>query len=279
MRRGISFGGALDGPGGRGWLAERHFDVVRDAGFDTVRLPVKWSSDAFEHVDWAIGAALDRDLDAVVDVHHFDDDEARLLALWERIAERYATVDHRLAFELLNEPHPPMTAGEWNALLARALAVVRATNPDRAVIVGPMLWNTVEGLPALELPADPRLIVTVHYYSPFPFTHQGATWLPEARDWASIRWGAEAERARVSADLEGAAAWCRERGLPLFLGEFGVVENADMDDRAAWTRVVRTEAERLGIPWAYWDFATDFGAYDLSRSAWRSPLRQALLED
>jgi hypothetical protein len=44
--RGISFGGALDGDrrGDDGWLQERHYDAVREAGFDTVRLPVKWSA-------------------------------------------------------------------------------------------------------------------------------------------------------------------------------------------------------------------------------------------
>jgi endoglucanase len=47
--------------------------------------------------------------------------------------------------------------------------------------------------------------------------------------------------------------------------------------RATWTTLVRTEAERLGVSWAYWDFATDFGAFDLGRHAWRAPLAQALV--
>jgi endoglucanase len=32
------------------------------------------------------------------------------------------------------------------------------------------------------------------------------------------------------------------------------------------------------MSWAYWDFATDFGAYDCERGAWHEPLRQALLD-
>jgi endoglucanase len=65
--------------------------------------------------------------------------------------------------------------------------------------------------------------------------------------------------------------------VPLFLGEFGTASAAAMADRAAWTAAVRTEAERLGVAWCYWDFATDFGAFDISRHAWREPLREALL--
>jgi endoglucanase len=275
--RGINLEGFVDGR-----LGERHLDIVRAAGFDTVRLPVKWSLDVFARVDRAIAATLDRDLDVVLTVHHFDEpdrDASVLLALWDRIARRYADADPRLAFELLNEPHPPLTAARWNALLVEVLAVVRASNPRRTAIAGPVLWNTVDGLPELELPADDRLVATVHYYSPFAFTHQGAAWLPEARDWCDVSWGSDADRARVRGDLEGAAAWAQARGVPLFLGEFGVVEHAHMAARADWTRTVRTEAERLGLDWCYWDFATDFGAYDLERDAWRAPLLDALLGD
>ena len=50
------------------------------------------------------------------------------------------------------------------------------------------------------------------------------------------------------------------------------------DDRAAWTAHVRTTAEALELPWCYWDFATDFGAYDAAACRWNERLRVALLE-
>jgi endoglucanase len=49
-----------------------------------------------------------------------------------------------------------------------------------------------------------------------------------------------------------------------------------MPARAAWTACVRRAAERLGLGWCYWDFGTDFGAYDLAAGAWRAPLLEAL---
>jgi endoglucanase len=81
----------------------------------------------------------------------------------------------------------------------------------------------------------------------------------------------------VRSDLERAAAWADAEGRPLFLGEFGAHSNAGLSDRAAWTTLVRCEAERLGMSWAYWDFATDFGAFDLDRNVWHAPLEQALV--
>ena len=291
--RGISLGGMLDGGGLP--LRGRHLDAVRDAGFDTVRLPVRWDDRLavrppyavepawFARVDDAIRDAHARGLDVVLDVHRFDalsEDpdrhRPRLLALWDQIARRYAGVG-RLAFELLNEPHEPMTAERWNALLPEALAVVRAVSPLRAVLVGPARWNVVDALPALVLPDDEHVHVTVHYYSPFRFTHQGAEWLGAAAGPPGTAWGTAAERARVRTDLERAAAWARARGRALVLGEFGTHDVAAPADRAHWTECVRTEAERLGIDWIAWDLATGFGVYDVARDAWRTPLRDALL--
>jgi endoglucanase len=297
-RRGINFAGALDtgrrDDGGR--LREHHYDVVRQAGFGIVRLPVSWSAHLGERppygldqvfldrVERAVERAVRRDLDVVLTVHHYDalcrdphGQAPRFLALWHQIAGRFAGASPRLWFELLNEPHDPMTAEHWNALLADSLAVVRAAHPERTVIAGPVRWNTVDALAGLRLPADDHLTVTVHYYSPFRFTHQGASWIEGAEGWVGTPWGSATEQSRVRADLERAAAWAAGHGHSLFLGEFGAIAAAAMADRARWTARVRAEAERLGMAWAYWDYATDFGAYDTARDAWRRPLEQALL--
>jgi endoglucanase len=69
-----------------------------------------------------------------------------------------------------------------------------------------------------------------------------------------------------------------EPGVPLLVGEFGVLSTADPLSRARWTAWVRGEAERLGLSWAYWDFGTDFGAYDLERETWHGDLLTSLLD-
>ena len=293
--RGVNLAGALD--------AERparpdlrDLDLVRCAGLDTVRLPVRWSPHLatappyrlepsfLETVAGVCDAALARGLTVVLDDHHHGElcadpvrETPRFLALWDQLGRRFADAGPGLCLELLNEPHDPMDAATWNGLLAQALAVVRATNPMRRVLVGPARWNIVAALGELRLPDDPDLVVTVHYYSPFRFTHQRAAWIDGSEAWRGTPWGTAAERARVRADLERAAAWARERGHPLFVGEFGTIATAAMADRAAWTALVRAEAERVGAGWALWDLATDFGAYDRVAGAWRAPLRAALL--
>ena len=278
--RGINFGGALDG--GRDWILDHHLDVVVEAGFTLVRLPVRWSPrrPEFARVDEVVMGALRRGLDVIVTVHHYDELSADLahhrsdfLALWGVLADHFAGFGPRLALELLNEPHDPMTASQWNSLLAEALAVVRSSNPDRLVLVGPMLWNTFEALPLLEVPDDDNLAVSVHYYSPFQFTHQGATWLPAELVTPARSWGSDDDYAEVSADFARAAAF----GRPLFLGEFGVLDTVDLATRARWIAHVRALADSHGMGWASWDFGTDFGAYDLVTDRWRPELLSALL--
>jgi endoglucanase len=241
---------------------ESDLDVVRAAGFDLVRLPVQWSSADRRAVDRTVEAALGRGFSVVLDVHHFAGSGEELVALWRELGVRYEGV----TFELLNEP---VDAQWWNEWLPRVLDVVAR----RPVIVGPGRWNTVGALESLRLPDGEELIVTVHYYSPFRFTHQGAGWLSGADAWLGTRW--DGDRARVRRELSDAAAWAAPR--PLFLGEFGTLETGTMSDRAAWTRCVREEAERLGLDWCYWDFATDFGAFDRRAGDWREPLKAALL--
>jgi endoglucanase len=297
LGRGISFGNALDAAGGgpEFQLRERYFDDVRNAGFSTVRLPVRWSAHAgqsppyvispafFGRVDWAVSQALRRDLNVVVNVHHYHElnvaphgHRDRFLALWTQIAAHYASWP-RLYFELLNEPRDAMTPQAWNELLPAALAAVRRCDPDRIVIVGPARMNDIGALPQLVLPADDRLALTIHYYAPFEFTHQGAPWIAGAHHWLGMSWTDDTGRRAVHDDLASAAAWAHEHGHPLFIGEFGTYAQVDMNSRQEWTRRVRLEAEFLGLSWCYWDFGTDFGAFNPRSGTWREPLTDALL--
>ncbi|MEY4489382.1 MAG: hypothetical protein RIQ79_1890 [Verrucomicrobiota bacterium] len=301
LGRGINFGNTLEAPAEGAWgvtLKAEYFRLIREAGFDTVRLPVRWSAHAAAtepftldpvfaaRVDWAIDQATANGLNIVVNVHHYealdatpDAELARMTAIWTQLAERYQHRPATVYFELYNEPHDKLSGEKWNAAVPVLLQAVRRTNPTRPVIVGPDSWNDSGRLEALRLPADDQnLIVTVHYYSPFQFTHQGASWVKGADQWLGRAWtGDEDAQAGVRKDLEKAARWGREHKRPIFLGEFGVFSRADEESRARWTRFVATEARRLGLSWAYWEFCSGFGAYDAKAKAWHEPLKAALM--
>jgi endoglucanase len=164
--------------------------------------------------------------------------------------------------------------------LAEAIKIVRRTNPKREIVVGPVGWNGINDLASLELPKDDKhLIVTVHYYSPFQFTHQGAEWAgAEARKWLGTKWtGSKLEQQAVTRDLDKAITWAVEHRRPLYLGEFGAYSRADLESRARWTRFVAEEAMKRKMGFAYWEFCSGFGVYDPQRNQWIEPLKEALL--
>ena len=301
LGRGINLGNALEAPREGEWgftLKEDYFPLIKKAGFNAVRIPVRWSAHAdakapyridpvfFRRVDWALDQVQKNGLIAVLNVHHYgemDDNPRahakRFLALWKQIAERYRGRPDTVYFELLNEPHGKLDDALWNATLAEALKVVRASNPRRPVIVGPTMWNGFSKLKDLKLPADDRmLIVTFHYYNPFHFTHQGAEWVKDSRKWLGTRWtGTAKEREQIVKDFDTAAAWAKKEKRPLFLGEFGAYSKADMESRARWTAFLREQAEKRGFSWAYWEFASGFGAYDRQKGRWHEALLSALV--
>lgn len=302
MGRGINLGNALEAPREGEWgvvLKEHYFEAIKKAGFDSVRIPARWSNHAekaspyridekfFERVEWAVRQALDRKLLVVLNVHHYEElmtqpdaHRERFLALWEQIAARFKDYPAELAFELCNEPHDKLTADKWNALLADALKIVRRTNPTRQVVVGAVGWNSIKDLPSLVLPEDDRnLIVTFHYYNPFHFTHQGASWVgADSQKWRGTKWtGTAAERLAVCRELNDAIAWAVKHQRPIFMGEFGAFSEADMESRARWTQFVADEALARKIGFAYWEFCSSFGAYDPAKEQWIAPLRNALV--
>lgn len=242
LGRGVNLGNALEAPRGANWgvtIKDAYFAKIKQAGFDSIRLPVRWPDYAqktapytiepefFARIDHLLDLAQESRLNVVLNMHHFDDldqdpdgQAKRFTALWRQIAERYKDRPSSLYFELNNEPHDKLIDEKWNAILRQGLAAVRVSNPTRPVIVGPPFWNGIWALPKLDLPADEHLIVTVHCYNPFEFTHQGAQWAPpKVRAIQNRTWvGTEKELAAMRQEMDRAANWAKEHNRPHLSG-------------------------------------------------------------
>lgn len=302
LGRGINLGNALEAPAEGQWgvvLEEEYFKIIKEAGFDSIRIPIKFSAHAlkeepytidkefFERVDWAVKNALFRDFTVIVDLHHYDEiyedpaaHKARFVALWGQIAEHYKDCPEKVFFELLNEPCRNLSDDIWNDLIAEALKVVRKTNPERAVIVGPTHWNNIRKLEKLKVPAgDQNIIVTYHYYEPMELTHQGASWVGEsAESWLGTKWvGSKSEKAEIEKMFDIVEQWSKKNSRPMFMGEFGTYNKAEMASRIRWTSFVADAARKRKFTMAYWEFCAGFGAYDKENKQWREGLKNALL--
>jgi len=280
---------------GESKLTPDDFSNIRGAGFQSIRLPVNWSKhlskDGLGNIDAAwldlvqkkVDEALAAGLTVVMNSHHFDavhsDPEAggKLLAkVWGQIAPRFAKYpEDRLFFEIENEPHDKLNNGNLMASLGASLSAIRVSNPTRTVVIGGENWSGVDSLATLELPDDPNVHPTFHYYEPFDFTHQGASWVGDNPPPLGRHYGTDADRARLVADVEKVRLYIARTGKIPFMGENGAYEIVPMDERIAYHQAVADAFRPLGITPCIWAYTNTFPFYDRETHKWHPGLREA----
>ena len=315
--RGANFGNDLEVPPGQKWAVKHTTNDLarmRTEGFDHVRIPVGWhhytgsepdfkiAPEIFNRADALVTNALALGLNVLINAHHFDDfttdparHKTRFLAIWQQVAEHYRSAPAGLTFELLNEPRDKATTAVMNPIYSAAITGIRKISPARTIFVGPGKWNAIDELSQLILPNDdPNLIVTVHNYEPFYFTHQGASWTKPATDTKGVVFpgppAAKLERAATATNqtvvnwfrdynslppgqnpssrrafaskLRFAQQWSEYYGRPLHVGEFGCVTAADAGSRARYYAEFRKGCEAAGIGWTIWDWKAGFRYWD-----------------
>lgn len=289
VTRCVNLGDALDSPSVEGeWtyvIEQRDIAMVAQAGFDTIRLPVRfstrWDGERIDpaflaRVDAVIGMALDAGLNVILDLHHFEDlmtDPDKLspafTAIWAALGDHYAGWPDGLIFELLNEPIEAMTTARVVPLYQAIIADLRPAHPER--------WIILEGSDAASLAQmqhlpdfGPFTAHSFHYYDPFEFTHQ-KLWYDDpplpARGWT-----AATERAAIIRDF----ATVPVDGPPILLGEFGTYRDIDPASRTNWLKAVRHASEDRGIGWCVWSFASNFSIVTDDKSGWLPGILPAL---
>ena len=331
--RGTNLGNYLEAPPGQDWGArysEADFVHIKAEGFDHVRLPIAWhhyagpapgyklSDEIYARADFLVTNALKHGLNVIVNIHHFDAFTSnppaftnKFYVLWRQIAGHYAKFPDNVAFELLNEPKDQATTVVLNPIYAEAIKEIRQTNPRRAIFVGPGKWNQAGELQNLRLPDnDQNLIVTVHCYDPFNFTHQGATWTssdvkslkgivfpgpppapfvadPAAKlgrgtlDWLQRYNTLPTDKNPCSPlafrrPLQQAKEWSDHYGRPVHVGEFGCYIGADPASRARFYAEFRKALDEFGLGWAMWDWKAGFRYWDDKTGKPAPGMREAL---
>lgn len=282
-------------------ILTEHFKALADSGFKNMRIPVSWE----EHVDgagaacvvqpdwmnqvfWAVDNAIKNGMVVVLNTHHWDamyeegfeaEEMPCLLSVYAQMMERVkAYSPDSLVVETLNEPRADLTNAKWNALASMIIDVVRTADPERVVMVGTHNYNSAGAISMLELPEGvDNLIVTFHYYDPFNFTHQGATFVDPVYETGTTWTASLAQKRAVKNVFKSMKEWSDAHNVPVYLGEYGAYEEADSVSRETWTTYITQLATSMGFGKAYWEFSSGFGVYDDRAEEWRPYLMRALL--
>jgi len=302
LGRGINYGNMFEAPTetawGNQWQPE-YPEIISSLGFGHVRMPIRWEtaerslstapytieSTFLERIKLVIDANIQNGLYTIINMHHHealfndpDGEKERFLVQWKQISEFFKDYPDSVVFEILNEPQGNLSPSKWNTFIIDALAKIREDNPDRVVLIGTAEFGGLSGLPALEVPNDDNVILTIHYYNPFPFTHQGASWVAGADTWLGTTWDdTESERNIIRQDFAPLIELSERENIPVHIGEFGAFSTADIVSRSKWTTFLSRYFEEQNWSWAYWEFSAGFGIYEPSTQTYVQELRDALL--
>jgi endoglucanase len=285
------------------------FAVIKDLGFDHVRLPVDevqlWDEEGNRHADAfallheAISWSLENDLRVIVDLHvvrshHFNRPDSRelwddpgaqeaFIGMWRQLSSELKEYPlDKVAYEPLNEAVAE-DPNDWNRLIGRVHAELRALEPERVIVVGSNRWQIPGTFPDLEIPeGDRNIILSFHFYTPFLVTHYQAPWTAIAAYEGPVAYpGRSVDESRYEdlddnlvASLEEhngsfdraileeimwpAIEVARRHGLPLYCGEFGAFPTTALAMRQRLYADMREIFDRNGIAWAHWNYKDDF---------------------
>lgn len=284
------------------FFTQADVELIDSAGFDHIRLPVdevqlwdengKREDEAFrllaECLRWCDEAGLRVVLDLhILRSHHFNESEKPLwtdpaeqdkfIRLWKDLSHAVgAWPADMLAYEFMNEPVAD-DPEQWNELLFRVRDSIRSWEPERVLVIGSNRWQSATTFDQLRIPpGDRNIILSFHFYEPFYLTHTGASWtnVPDYKDAVNypgqiVTNGTTPREQRVynidtlEMMMQKPLRLADSLNLPLYCGEFGVIDKAPTGPRLAWYRDMVTLFEKHGIAYANWNYkAGSFGIVD-----------------
>jgi len=327
--KGVNFSGWFESSSAGGIpftnYAEQDFADVKSLGADVIRLPVQLHSMTqgephytidpllFKFLDIAVDWAEKYEIYIIIDNHSYDpvlglrdDIDKILVPVWTQVARRYKDRGDYIVYEVLNEPHG-ISDERWGEVQGMAVQAIRSVDQRHAIIVGGTDFNSIEKLYALPEYSDPNLIYTFHFYDPFLFTHQGASWggpplltplagvpfpadrgrMPEipaeftgtwVEDSLKYSYVNDAAYSTLSGTLDTAVAFSRKRNVPVFCGEFGVLmNNSHPEDRVKWYAFVADALGKRNISRTSWDYYGGFGVFNSDRGDFKYDLNTELV--
>lgn len=280
---------------------------VKDAGFNSIRIPVTWgehmtgdtiNADWLARVKEVVDYAYDQDMFVILNMHHDDyiwfepteseypADSAKLKAIWSQIASCFADYGDRLLFEGMNEPRTVGSANEWmggtaaeRAVIARYekdfVDTVRKTggnNSHRSLIITSYAASAdTAALNDVVVPNSKNIILSVHFYAPWKFSDGSVTDFNDS---------GKAELDAKFAELKQKFA---DKGTPVIIGEFGCINAAPESERQEYYKYYIESAKKQGIKCFIWDNnitsgEQSFGLFNRGTLTWNQAILSAIME-
>ena len=262
----------------------------KESGFDRIDNCIKWCKE--------YGLNMILDLHKTIGFS-FDDNEAEdgffekeeyqenFYNVWQQFAKRFGNYDN-VAFGLLNEITRYDYKDIWNQVSTETIKIIRQYAPGVKILIGGYYNNDISAIKDLLEPYDENIVYEFHCYSPLIFTHQGAYWINGMDTDFTMnldesienyqKYSSEYIKNGYIADFDGinvideqyfekffkeAINIAEERNVPLYCGEYGVIDRADPFESLKWLKLINSVFEKYQIGRALWNYKEkDFGLVD-----------------
>lgn len=293
----INMANGLEAPHEGEWgykFSKEDIVTIKQKGFDTIRIPINWAAHTsndrgnqidpvfLARIDEILGWALENHLNVILDFHFYEDlmvnppkEIPKFYNIWNQIAYHYRDTPNNVIFEIINEPSQKFTGDLSNYVQINAYKIIRRYNPDRYVIFGGDNWSNIASLDKLKFPQDKKVVATVHYYDPFEFTHQGATWIPNPPP-KGRSWPKDGEVQDLQNNIARIYNWRQASNIPVIVGEYGVFAEVPLHLRADWYNQTTRELNSAQIPHCVFNFTAGFDVYNRENKEWIKPIADSL---
>lgn len=265
-------------------------DLVRDSGFNIVRVPVTWynhmdsnyviDEEWMDRVQEVVDYIVGDDMYCILNVQHdtgtkgwlrasdtnLEENRVIFAGIWEQISARFADYDNRLLFEGFNEilndkdewVNPDNRAleitNELNQLFVDTVRASGGNNTERVLVVNTYCaGGNSQVTKGFVLPTDSvenSLIVAAHVYQPFQFT---AEEYPAITTW---------DKSSVDSYLKNMYTSFLQKGIPTLIGEFGCVDKDNLEQRMSWAKYYLEACNEYGFKCLWWDNGTAYRLFN-----------------
>ena len=219
QQKGFNLLGKFDVSWSNSGFTQKEFSVIRDLGFNFVRLPLDYRTytlagnwDSFTesklfNIDQAIQWGEQYGVHVCINLHRapgycvnatdnlpvnqqlnlWTDSVAQKAFVnhWRMFANRYKNIPpDRLSFNLVNEPSN-VTEEAYVAVMKKAIEAIHQITPNRVIFVDGLEYARKL---LLSLKDEPNVPQAVHSYDPFQLTHYKASWVSGSSDWPVPQW-------------------------------------------------------------------------------------------
>ena len=302
---GTNLGDTLEAPFEGDWhvpAKQYYFTDFKNAGFSTVRIPIRWDNHTENYPPYTINASwmarvqtvvgwcVSEGLQCIINSHwdtwldQADDADFQLQlpryrAIWEQVATVFVDAPPSLFFEAYNEPHL-MSIASLNTMLSTFYTAVRKLHPTRLLILGWLNYmspswiqeNGGSNWNSMVIPgggSDGNLAVETHSYDPYEVCGKGTE-----------PWGKPSDVAAMHAMFGNTSSWSAQHGgIPVFMGECGCTKKQNRTGRLAWYSSFFSLVHALpgqGMGGLVWDDEENYEVYNRSARTFDQGILEAI---